>query len=148
MSNDGFMRGRLSVRRVVIDTNVYISGIFWGGLPRRILDFAREESYLVFTSADILDELYEKLMSRFRLKKEEARFFIFDVLTFARPVEVSERLKVVQADPDDDKFIECGVSCGADYLVSGDHHLTDLKAYRGIRILKIRDFLEELGLIP
>lgn len=148
MSNDGFMRGRLRVLRVVIDTNVYISGIFWSGLPRRVLDSAREKSYLVFTSAEILDELYGKLMSKFSLREEEARFFVFDVLTFARPVEASERLKVIQADPDDDKFIECGVSCGADYLISGDHHLTDLKAYRGIRILKVRDFLEELGLIP
>ena len=138
----------MSVLRVVIDTNVYISGLFWGGLPRRLLDFAREENYLLFTSTGIPDEIYKKLIGKFRLKEAEARFFIFDLLTFSNPIEVSERVTLVQADPDDDKFIECSVSCGADYLVSGDHHLTDLKAYRGIRILKVRDFLEELGLIP
>ena len=65
--------------KVIIDTNVYISGIFWSGLPRRVLDFAREGRYLVFTSAAILDEIYGKLRGKFMLGEEEARFFVFDL---------------------------------------------------------------------
>jgi len=59
-------------------------------------------------------------------------------------VEVTKQIEVVTDDPEDDKFIECAICCNADYIVSGDRHLLNLKEYAGIKILKASEFLSIL----
>jgi uncharacterized protein len=54
------------------------------------------------------------------------------------------RLQVITNDPDDDKYLECAVEGQADYIVSGDHHLTDLKTYQGIMIVDPATFIEQM----
>lgn len=132
------------MKRVVINTNVYISGIFWAGPSREVLDLARAGIIEVYTSQEILDELKEKLTKKFNLDPEEADFFVFDMMTFTRQVTIQKKMVVVKEDPEDDKFIECVVECEADYLVSGDKHLLDLKTYGKTKIMKPKDFLDEV----
>ena len=55
---------------------------------------------------------------------------------------VTRQIQAVYDDPDDDKFIECAVSGNADYIISGDQHLLQLKEYSGIKILNASEFLE------
>ena len=55
---------------------------------------------------------------------------------------ITKRLQAVLDDPDDDKFIECAVSCGADLIISGDKHLLNMKEYYGIKILRASEFLK------
>jgi predicted nucleic acid-binding protein len=59
-------------------------------------------------------------------------------------VRVRRRLSVVRQDPDDDKFLQCAVAGRAECLVTGDRDLLDLCSYRRVRILAVRDFLEEV----
>ena len=66
------------IPKVVIDTNIYISAIFWGGKPRKVMDLGRDEKILIFTSSDIEGEIVEKLRKKFRLAKEETNQIISD----------------------------------------------------------------------
>jgi len=127
--------------KVVIDTNIYISAIFWGGKPREIIELGRSGRIWVFTSSEIEKEIEEKLRLKFKLNADEATQVLLDFSTFTVPVKITKKIKAIADDPDDDKFIECAVACNAGFIVSGDKHLLDLKEYEEIRIMKAVDFL-------
>jgi putative PIN family toxin of toxin-antitoxin system len=129
------------IPKIVIDTNIYISAIFWGGKPREIIELGRSGYVWVFSSAEIEKEIDEKLRLKFKLDEDETVQIILDFSTFTAPAKITKRIAVINDDPDDDKFIECAVSCGADYIVSGDKHLLKLKEYGGIKIITASDFL-------
>jgi len=129
------------IPKIVIDTNIYISAIFWGGKPRVVVDLGRSGQVLIFTSSEIEKEIEKKLKTKFGLSNEEAAQILLDFSTFTVPVKVSRRITVIDDDPDDDKFIECAVASRAGFIVSGDKHLLNLKEYKGIKIMKAADFL-------
>jgi len=128
--------------RVVVDTNVYISAIFWGGKPRHVIDLGRDGTIQIFTSEDIEQEILDKLMTKFGLNLDDAGRVMADFSTFTKPIRVSRRIHVVKDDPDDDKFIECAVECGAKFIVSDDKHLLKMKKYKGIDIVNAATFLK------
>lgn len=128
--------------RVVVDTNVYISAIFWGGKPRHVIDLGRDGKIQIFTSEDIEQEILDKLMTKFGLNSDDAGGVMADFSTFTKPIRVSRRIHVVEDDPDDDKFIECAVECGAEFIISGDNHLLKMKKYKGIDIMSAASFLK------
>ncbi|MEA3359480.1 MAG: putative toxin-antitoxin system toxin component, PIN family [Thermodesulfobacteriota bacterium] len=128
--------------RVVVDTNVYISAIFWGGKPRHIIDLGRDGKIQIFTSEDIEQEILNKLITKFGLNSGDADKIMVDFSTFTKPIRVSRRIHVVKDDPDDDKFIECAVECSAEFIVSGDNHLLKKKKYKGIDIVNAATFLK------
>jgi putative PIN family toxin of toxin-antitoxin system len=97
------------VAKVVIDTNIYISAIFWGGKPREVVDLGRDRSILIFTSLDIEKEIAEKLSTKFKLDEEEVNKVLLDFSTFTMPVKVIKRIQVVADDPDDDKSIDYAI---------------------------------------
>lgn len=129
------------IPKIVVDTNIYISAIFWGGKPRQVIDLGRSEKVLIYSSYSIVAEIAGKLKSKFNLTEEETSQIIFDFSTFTTLIETQNSIKVIDDDPDDDKFIECAVSSVSDFIVSGDKHLLNLKEYNGIKILKAADFL-------
>ena len=128
--------------RVVVDTNVYISAIFWGGKPRHVIDLGRDGKIQIFTSEDIEQEILDKLMTKFGLNSEEAGRVMADFSTFTKPIRISSRINVVKDDPDDDKFIECAMECDAEFIISGDRHLLNMKKYEGIGIINAATFLK------
>ena len=128
--------------RVVVDTNVYISAIFWGGKPRHVIDLGRDNKIQIFTSEDIEEEILDKLVSKFGLDSDDAGRAMADFSTFTKPIRVTRRIHAVKDDPDDDKFIECAVECGAEFIVSGDKHLLKKKKYKGIDIVNAATFLK------
>jgi putative PIN family toxin of toxin-antitoxin system len=130
--------------KIVIDTNIYISAIFWAGKPREIVDLGRDKKILIFTSSEIEKEIAEKLRTKFKLNEEEVNRILLDFSTFTLPVEVVHQIQAITDDPDDNKFIECAIECGAGYIISGDRHLLKLKEYAGIKILKASEFLKNL----
>jgi len=129
------------IPKIVIDTNIYISAIFWGGKPREIIDLGRSGQVSIFTSSEIEKEIVRKLKTKFGLSDEESAQILLDFSTFTIPVKTSQRIKVIDDDPDDDKFIECAVSSKSIFIVSGDTHLLKLEHYKGIKIVKAVDFL-------
>ena len=81
----------------------------------------------------------------FKIAHDELNDFAALILSKAEFVLPEESIHVVEADPSDNKFIEAAVAGQADYIVSGDNHLLDLKEYKGISIITPRAFLEPLG---
>lgn len=114
------------IYKTVIDTNIYISAIFWGGNPRKIIDLARDRNIFVFTSVAIKDEISNTLIKKFKLSKKEIELIMSDFSTFTIPVKITKNVYPVKDDPDDNKFIDCALESNADYLISGDKHLLRL----------------------
>ncbi|HHT9124976.1 MAG TPA: putative toxin-antitoxin system toxin component, PIN family [Candidatus Brocadiia bacterium] len=128
--------------KVVFDTNVLISSLFWSGNPRRCILLARRKHILAFTTQPILDELHEKLVARFKYKPNEAKQVIDDIKTYTGVVIHGMALRLIHADPEDNKIVECAVEAEANYIVSGDKHLLNLKKYKDIKIVSPADFLK------
>lgn len=129
------------IPKIVIDTNIYISAIFWGGKPREIIELGRSGYIYIFCSSEIKKEIDEKLRLKFKLDAKETLHILLDFSTFTTPVKITKMIKAIYDDPDDDKFIECAMACGADYIVSGDKHLLRMKEYEGIKIINAAGFL-------
>lgn len=129
-------------RRVVFDTNILFSGVGWRGRPYQCLELARAGTVDGMTCQDILDELAEKLQAKLKFSADQVTDTVADLLSFLSLVTITNTLKVVAADPDDDKVLECAVVGGATYLVTGDrHHLLPLRSYQDISIVSAADFL-------
>ena len=127
---------------VVFDTNVLFSGLGWRGTPYRCLELARAGLVEGLTCREVLEELAEKLETKLGFSSVQVTDTIGDLLTFLQLVTITHRLKVVTADPDDDKVVECAVVGGATHLVTGDRrHLLPLESYQGIAIVSAADFL-------
>jgi len=130
------------VPRVVIDTNIYISAIFWGGKPREVVNLGRNARILIFTSFEIQEEIESKLKTKFGIDEKEVAQILLDYSMFTLPIKPLHRAKVVHADPDDNEFIECALTSKAGYIVSGDKHLLNLKNYQDIQIINAAKFLD------
>jgi len=130
----------------VFDTNILFSGLGWQGRPFQCLQAARRGEITLLTCREILTELEEKLCVKRNMPAPEAARAITEILSFSRLVVLSNTLRAVAADPDDDKILECAVVGGAEYVVTGDRrHLLPLAHYQGIPIITAAAFL---ALIP
>lgn len=137
--------------RAVIDTNVLVSGIISPkGAPRKILNLARKKVFKVVTSVSINHEILNVLHRNYIYIKYNLNEEIVDNISafLYEGTILTEDLYMVskvRKDPEDNKFIACAIEGDADYIVSGDEHLLDLKHYKSIQILDARAFLKILG---
>lgn len=132
------------MKRVVIDTNVIVSSALGKAL---VLIFEKwdEGKFTVVVSSDILGEYFEVLnRSKFKLKQETIDRIIRYLYQFSEFVVPTEKIRVVEADPSDDKFLEAAITGKVDIIVSGDKHLLELKEFRSIPIRSAREFLDWL----
>jgi len=131
--------------KVVIDTNVFVSS-FFGGNPRKIIDFWKKGKIILCLSKDILDE-YVDVLHRVGLKEEEE---IEELLSlFAKGFNIffstkTPKIRAVKDDPADDKFIECAVGLKAEVIITGDRAVKAWGEYMGIKILSPQQFLEDV----
>lgn len=126
----------------VLDTNVYVSALFWLGNPHRIVELALDRKVVVYTSPEILAELETVLTREFLEDRDFVEQQISLILEFAKVVEPVRRVRVVVEDPDDDKIVECAIAANASYIVTGDPHLLVLKEVLGIKVVSPREFLD------
>jgi len=125
--------------KAVLDTNVLISGLINPkGTPARLVGAWRERKFDLVVSPAILEEL-AKVLQREKIRryyehldKDLARRFVVGIRRFAILVPGEARVQGVCADMNDDKFIAAALDAGAEYIVSGDDHLLDLKEYHGV----------------
>jgi putative PIN family toxin of toxin-antitoxin system len=127
---------------VTFDTNILLSGVGWRGCPYHCLELARADRVASVTCRELLEELTEKLQTKLRFSPAQATDTVADLLTFLRLVTITNALKVVTADPDDNKVVECAVVGQATHIVTGDRrHLLPLGSYQDIAIVTAADFL-------
>lgn len=131
--------------RVVIDTNVLVSGIFWSGTPCKVLDAWAADKIVAFASAGILEEYFEvidRLASRCGREDLAKRWktCLFDHVELIAPnVEYYDC-----RDRDDAKFVECALAANAEYIISGDDDLLSLEEVNGIQVVTPAQFLSKL----
>jgi putative PIN family toxin of toxin-antitoxin system len=129
--------------RIVLDTNVFISGIFFTGPPYQILKAWGDGKVQLLVSPSILDE-YQRIGVELALQFRDVGLRPFlDLLTIQAEIVLTPTLpQVIHDDPSDDKFLEAAVAGNASYIISGDKHLLKLSEFQGIQILKPKDFVQ------
>lgn len=132
---------------VTVDTNVLVSGVFFGGIPGKIVTAAREGVFTLAMTPLLLSEL-RRVFSRtkFGLNADAVQLLMADMESSASIVYPDQRHQVVVRDPDDDALVDCAVESGSSYIVSGDSHLTDMHTVEGITVVTPRQFVDLLKL--
>ena len=137
--------GQNKVIPVVVDTNVIVSALLFGGTPGRLIDLWKEGRIQLYVCIEIIDEIMRVLTyPRFQLSEKEISYLIYDeILPYSEIVDIPSGPVIISRDPSDDKFIRCAESAGADVIVSGDRHLLSLKKHGDIKILTPARFLAD-----
>jgi putative PIN family toxin of toxin-antitoxin system len=131
--------------RIVVDTNVIVSALVFGGLPRRVFEIVESGRCELYYSAEIESETRRVLRDKFGWDEERLRRYLPVLWGLGEQVTPRRRVNAVKEDPDDNRILECALAAGADVIVSGDHHLLGLIAYEGIVIRTPREFLTILS---
>lgn len=128
--------------RVVLDTNVFVSGIHWAGSSEKVLRAWMKNDFVLISSLPIIEELVRILIS-FKVPLEPEDISWWESLIMEKSIIVvpTEKIEVVP-DPDDNKFVEAALEGKAEYIVSQDKHLLVLKEYRGIEVLHPDKFVK------
>lgn len=125
--------------RAVLDSNIYISGILFGGKPAQILRLARTGAYQLLVSRPLQTEVARVLREKF-LWPEDRLAAVLDLCWSSTNIVDADVTVQACSDPDDDRVLECAVSGRASVIVTGDHHLLDMTSFRGIPMLAVADF--------
>lgn len=121
---------------LVLDTNVLISAVLFGGTPEAIVNLCRSGKTQLVTSDAILVELSGVLRRKFGMEGRQVVAIVEELRSFAMVVVPATTLNVIEVDPDDNRVLECAVEARADFIVSGDtRHLLPLGEYDGISIV-------------
>ncbi len=138
--------GKVKVIRVVIDTNVVISALLFGGVPGGLIPLWKSGRIKPFVSKQIVDEYLRVLAyPKFILSEEEINYILYkEVLPYFEVVEIKAGKIIIQEDPADDMFIRCALSGKAKVIISGDSHLLSLKSYQKVKIITPSQVLKEL----
>jgi len=131
------------VIKIVLDTNVIISGLGWKGKPREIIKLWEKAKITFYISAEILNE-YIEVLERNIIPANDYKWFV-RLLEEKKNIEIvkpKEHFDIVKEDPDDNIFLDCAIESNVKYIITGNDHLLNLKEFKGIKIITPSDFLE------
>lgn len=131
--------------RVVLDTNVLVSALLFTGISSELVALWKRNAITVVLSRGILEE-YLRVLSypKFQLSEAEIKGLIEEeLLPYVEVVNPRRRLRVVERDPSDNKFLECALAGKAPVIISGDKDLLSIGRYRKIRIRTPAQFLRD-----
>ncbi len=136
--------------KAVIDTSVMVSVAFAReGLARELRDMIADGTFILVTSKEIMAELYRVLhyphiLKHFEPSMDDIDEFIGMVIEKAMVSKGRYSLQKGSVDPADDMFLNCAMEAKADFIVSRDPHLRNLKQFHGIKIIDVKVFLERV----
>ena len=134
--------------KIVLDTNVWLSGIFWDGEASKILKRAEKENIQIIISEDILSEIvtvlnreskFQKYILNLRLSIENLLRAILSISTL---IETKTKLDIIKVDPKDNIILEAALEGKVEYLISYDNHILNMIEFRNIKIISPKEFLE------
>ena len=130
--------------RVVLDTNVFISGVFFSGPPRRILEAWRDGKLSVAFSVEILEE-YQRVGDRLGEKypSVDLRPFLQLLGVEGKLVDAGELDERVSPDSDDDKFLACALAAGSKLVISGDSDVLEVSGWKGVKVVTPAEFVSQ-----
>jgi len=127
--------------RVVLDTNVYISAILFGGNAEAITLAGKEGEIEILVSPHILTEIADILKKKFQWSQWQITEVIEDIRETAAVIIPPKTVRIIKADRADNRILECAFEGKADYIVSGDKkHIQPIKKFRGIPVLSPAQF--------
>jgi len=136
--------------RLVLDTNVWLSGIFWEGEAYKLIRIIESKEIEIVVTKKILVEIVEVLNKEAKFqrfvkdKKVAIEDLVRTILSMSKLIVSKSKLNIIKEHPSDNKILESAVDGKATYLVSYDKHLLKLKQYKKIKILEPAEFLKEL----
>jgi hypothetical protein len=137
--------------RAVIDTNLFVSGLFAGkGVTQQLQNLWVDGAFELAVSEQILLEIENTIRKPsiwVKLQLEEGDEVLLSGLIRERAFIVTRdtyKTDRIKDDPTDNKFLACALEANADYVVSGDNHLLSLKHFHGIQIIDARTFVEKV----
>ncbi len=133
------------MKKIVCDTNVLISAfVFPGGPPEEIFHGAITQDYRLGISEPILEEFKKVLIKKFSWPEEKIKEIVELIRRNSITVISKPVLNVIQDEPDN-RILECAEGFKADYIVSGDRYILELKKYKKIKILNASNFLKDIS---
>lgn len=132
--------------RVVIDTNVVVSALLFGGELEPLIGLWKRRKIIPVASKEIIDEYFRVFTyPRFDLIPKAIEFLLFqEIIPFFDIIEVKPGKTIVKDDPSDDKFIYCAEAADAEFIISGDQHLLKLGRYGKTKIITAKRFLSKI----
>ena len=129
--------------RIVVDTNVLVSGIFWNGNESTVLKACKIRDLINYISPDIITE-FERVLhyEKFRLTASEINSALETILVFSTVVVPQIKLDVIRDDSTDNIVLECGLTANAECIISGDNHLLRLGKYKKMKIMNAKRFID------
>ncbi len=134
--------------RIVLDTNVWLSAIFWQGEANKIIKAYEKNKKEIIITEDILSEIIEVLNRESKFQKfikdknQSIEDLIRTILSIATLVEIKIKLDIIKEDPKDNIILEAALGGKSNYIISYDKHLLNMLEFRKIRILKPNEFLK------
>jgi len=127
---------------IVLDTNVLISAIAFGGRPREVLEKVISGTFAMAISAEMLAEFQGVLEGRkFHYPSAIVRTIVNELLAVSELVRPTMKVEQIKADPADNRILECALESRAACIVTGDRHLLELGQFEGVPILDVAAFL-------
>jgi len=131
--------------KAVLDTNVFISGMFWKGDCEKILRMWFNDKFILISSLEIIQELIDVLLNfKIRMNIDDIIWWRDLILEKAMLVFPKIKIDIVKEDKEDNKFIEAAIEGKADFIVTQDKHLLKIKEYNGVKIIHPKEFLKIL----
>ena len=129
--------------KIVLDANIFISALFWGGNPKKVLERAINKTDELYISKEILEEIEDVIgRPKFHAEKEKIEYIIKSIEDISEKITSKIKIKKGSRDIKDNKYIECAMTADADYIISGDIHLLELKQYKKIKIVTAKEYLD------
>ena len=137
--------GKIKKIRTVIDTNVIVSAILFGGKPGELISLWKSGHIQPLASKDIFDEYINVLAyPKFELSEREINYILYnEILPYFEIVTLKPSNTIISEDPSDDKFLHCAKAGKASVIISGDQHLLSLKSNVKIKIFTPSQFLDK-----
>jgi len=132
--------------RVVLDTNIFISGIFWTGSSHTIIRSWKEANFELVSSLSTISEIIAVLRDfKIRLPDEMITEWVDLIIKNSIIVEPKEKINIIKDDPTDNMFLESASAGNAEYIISQNKHLLNVKEFRGIKIITPEEFIKILN---
>lgn len=147
-SKQKFEKEIIYLMRIVLDTNIIISALFWNGLPKKIFNEIQKHHTLCFCKETLLELEqtfnYPKFKPRIYRLSFTIEEFTHSLIKDALIIDISEKpMQIIKEHPDDNKFLACAFKSRADCIISGDKHLLKIKKFQNIPILTTKQFLQK-----
>lgn len=130
--------------KVTLDTNIIISGLGFGGKPRKVLQLILDNKIKGVTSPILLAELEDVIIKKFPKLADHFELVNKKIKKRLKLVRPKEAINILKKDQDDNRVLEAGVEGKCNYIITGDKELLDLRTFKGIKILTAAQFLDIL----